>query len=155
MSKLSSVVTMAQHKEARPAGAAAPNRLLRCALLVLLGEKIVQHVFVSLALWFDWWGIGATVAVSPTVLAILGAVAAVLFAVALWGVFGDKHWATALVAVLALFDIAGEFVAQGTLAITLNVSFLVATALLVLAFFNWRRLAARRRGLKTAIGKPS
>jgi hypothetical protein len=122
-----------------PARVAIP--WLRYALLLLLAEKVVQHVFVTLAFWFNWQNIAATVVVNPTVLTILGALAAVLFALALWGALHDKKWASLLAGGMALFDIVGEFAAQGTLAITLNVSFLAAALLLVLAFFNWRRLA--------------
>lgn len=114
---------------------------LRYGLIALLAEKVVQHVFVTLAFWFNWQDIAATVVVSPTALTVLGALAAVLFALALWGALHDKKWASLLAGGIALFDIVGEFVAQGTLAIELNVSFLVASLLLVLAFFNWRRLA--------------
>lgn len=114
---------------------------LRYALILLLAEKVVQHIFVTLAFWFNWQNIASTVVVSPTVLIVLGAVAAVLYALALLGVLGEKKWANLLAGGMALFDIVGEFVAQGTLAIQLNVSFLVASLLLVLAFFNWRRLA--------------
>ena len=42
---------------------------------------------------------------------------------------------------LALFDMIGEFVAQGTIGIQLNVSFLVATVLLVLCLLDRRSLA--------------
>ena len=114
---------------------------LRYALILLLAEKVVQHVFVTLAFWFNWQDIAATVVVNPTVLTVLGALAAILFALALWGAWGEKKWASLLAGGMALFDIVGEFVAQGTLAIGLNVSFLVAVLLLILAFFNWRRLA--------------
>lgn len=122
-----------------PARAAIP--WLRCAMILLLAEKIVQHVFVTLAFWFNWYNIAATVVVSPTVLMVLGALAALLYALALWGALRDKKWANLLAGGLALFDIMGEFAAQGTLAIQLNISFLVAALLLVLAFLNWRRLA--------------
>ena len=114
---------------------------LRYALILLLAEKIVQHVFVTLAFWFNWQNIAATVVVNATILTVLGALAAVLYALALWGALHDKKWASLLAGGMALFDIVGEFAAQGTLAIQLNVSFLVAVLLLVLAFFNWRRQA--------------
>ena len=93
-------------------------------------------MFVTLAFWFNWQDIAATVVVSPAVLTVLGACAAVLFALALWGALRDKKWASLLAGGMALFDIVGEFVAQGTLAIQLNVSFLVAALLLVLALFQ-------------------
>jgi hypothetical protein len=128
--------------QAPQAGGDSGPRWLRYTLILLLAEKVIQHIFVSLALWFDWLGIAATVVVSPTVLAVLGSIAAALFALALWGVLRRRKWAYGLTAGLAVVDIAGEFVAQGTLAITLNVSFLVAIALLMLVLAIWRRSAS-------------
>ncbi len=121
-----------------------PNAWLRYTLLVLLAEKVTQHVFVTLAFYFDWGGIRATVAVSPTALMFAGAVLAVLFALALWAALRRRAWAIKLVAALALCDIIGEFVAQGTLFIVITVSFIVAIALLVLV------LLARGRKLQAA-----
>ena len=114
---------------------------LRYTLVLLLAEKVVQHVFVTLAFWFNWRDIASTVVVNATVLIVLGALAAILYVLALWGALRDKKWASLLAGGMALFDIVGELAAQGTLAIQLNVSFLVATLLLILAFFNWRHLA--------------
>lgn len=110
-------------------------------MLVLLAEKVIQHVFVTTAFFFNWGNIGSTVAVSPTALMIAGAGLAVLFALALWAVARGGAWATKLVVALALCDMVGEFIAQGTLAIDMNVSFIVATALLVLALLGRGRLA--------------
>jgi hypothetical protein len=109
-------------------------------LILLVIEKIIQHVFVTLAFYFNWGDIASTVAVSPTILMILGALAAVLFALSLWGMIRKKTWAVNLVIALALFDILGEFVAQGQVCILINVSFIVATLLLVLALSYRRRL---------------
>lgn len=118
---------------------------LRVILMLLVAEKIIQHVFVTAALYFDWQGIRATVAVPPDVLLVLGAIVAVLFALALWGLVAQRSWAVSLVMALALFDMIGEFAAQGTLGIQLNVSFLVATALLILCLVERRRAASARR----------
>jgi hypothetical protein len=113
---------------------------LKIALLALVSEKIVQHVFVTLAFFFDWGAIRSTVAVNPDLLLVLGALVAVMFGLGLWGLIANKPWAPALVAGLALFDILGEFAAQGTFAIALNVSFVVAVILLVLAILYRRKL---------------
>jgi hypothetical protein len=110
-------------------------------LIALVFEKIVQHIVVTLAFYFNWAGIASTVVVNPSLLMILGAVVAVLFALSLWGLLMQRTWAINLVTALALFDILGEFVAQGTLMITMTVSFLVATILLVLAL--WYRRQAK------------
>lgn len=107
-------------------------------LAALLLEKVVQHVFVTAAFYLDLGGIRSTVAVSPDVLMVLGAIVAVLFALALWGLLAAKAWALGLIIALALFDLVGEFVAQGRLAIQLNVSFLVAALILFLAL-SFRR----------------
>ena len=113
---------------------------VRYIMLALLAEKVIQHVFVTAAFFFNWGDIRSTVAVSPTALMIAGAGLAVLFALALWAVAGRRLWATKLVVALALCDIVGEFIAQGTLGIELNVSFVVATTLLVLALLGRGRV---------------
>lgn len=110
-------------------------------LILLLVEKIIQHIFVTLAFYFNWSDIAATVAVSPTILMILGAIVAVLFVISLWGMITKKTWTVNLVIALALFDIIGEFVAQGRIDISMTISFLVATLLLILAF-TYRRLTS-------------
>lgn len=122
------------------------SRWIRYALLALLLEKGVQHVAVTLALTFNWMDIASTVAVDPTTLAVLGSVVAVLFWISLWGMIVGRRWASALVVGLALFDFIGEFVAQGTLAITITVSFLVATMIVILAILYRRG----ERNLNTA-----
>ena len=109
-------------------------------LIVLIVEKIIQHIFVTLAFYFNWANIGSTVVVSPTALMILGAIVVVLFALSLWGMIGKQVWAINLVVVLALFDIIGEFMAQGRMDIVITVSFIVATVLLFLALMYRRRL---------------
>jgi hypothetical protein len=53
-----------------------------------------------------------------------------------------RPWAINLIAALALFDIVGEFVAQGTIGIVITVSFLVAILVLILALTYCYRLQA-------------
>ena len=115
------------------------NRLYYVLILLVI-EKIIQHVVVTFALYFNWKDIASTVAVSPTVLMVAGAIVAVLFAIALWGMLTKKPWTIKLIIALALFDIVGEFVAQGRIDIMINVSFIVATLLLVLAILYWMQL---------------
>ncbi len=112
---------------------------LRYIMLALLAEKVVQHVAVTAAFAFNWYGIRSTVAVSPTALMFSGAVVALAYAAALWALCSRRAWVKGLVILLALFDMLGEFVAQGTIGITLNVSFIVASLLLVLALLTPRR----------------
>jgi hypothetical protein len=102
-------------------------------LIFLIVEKIIQHIVVTLAFYFNWADIASTVVVSPAILMILGVPVTLLFALSLWGMIHKRDWAINLVIFLALFDIIGEFVAQGTLGILITVSFLVATLLLTLA----------------------
>jgi hypothetical protein len=112
---------------------------IRYLLIALIVEKIFQHVFVTLAFYFNWAEIRSRVVVSPDVLMILGAVVAVLFALGLWGMVGQQKWAINLVIALALFDLVGEFVAQGKISIVMTVSFIVATILLILALLYRRQ----------------
>jgi hypothetical protein len=116
---------------------------IRYLIIALTIEKIIQHCFVTLAFYFDWGGIGATVAVSPKILMVLGAIVAMLYMLSLWGLITGKMWAFNLLIALALVDIIGEFIAQGKIAIQLNVSFLGATALLILALIHRKPLALR------------
>ena len=116
---------------------------IRYILIALVFEKIIQHIVVTIAFYFNWGDIRSTVAVDPSILMILGAVVAVLFILSLWGMITKKKWAINLVMALALFDIIGEFVAQGTITIAINVSFLVAIILLILTCL-YRRQELRR-----------
>jgi len=112
-------------------------------LILLLVEKIIQHILVTAAFAVNWHDIRATVAVNPDGLMVGGGVVAVLFAVSLWAVLTQRKWGLWLVMALALVDLVGEFVAQGTLGIVINVSFLVAVVLLVLAILIRRRSQER------------
>ena len=103
------------------------------ALIVLMVEKIFQHIFVTLAFYFNWGEIASTVAVSPSILMLSGALVAVLFVLGLRGLLAKKHWSVSLVTALALFDILGEFVAQGRTGIEITISLIVAWVLLLLA----------------------
>lgn len=107
-------------------------------LTLLVIEKTIQHIVVTLAFYFNWGDIASTVAISPNVLMILGAIAAILFAVSLWGMVTKQAWTIRLVIALALFDMVGEFAAQGRIDIVITVSFIVATLLLILAV-SYRR----------------
>ena len=113
---------------------------LRYVLLVLVVEKIVQHGVVTLAFIFNWGDIRSTVAVNPDLLMMLGGLAAILFGFAFWGLLKHNAGAIGLLIWLALFDIVGEFAAQGTIGIVLNVSFLVAVILLVLGLLYRQRV---------------
>ncbi len=109
------------------------SRWLRGVLLLLVAEKIIQHVAVTVAFVFDIGHLRSSVALDYRLFLVSGAISAILFALAGWGLLTHRPWAKALTVGLALVDIGGEFLAQGTLLITLNVSVLVATVLLILA----------------------
>jgi len=83
------------------------------------------------------------IAVNPGVLMIVGGVLAALFVVALGGMLDRRAWARDVVIALALVDMLGEFVAQGRIGIVINVSFLVASILLILMLL-YRRQAPRK-----------
>ena len=108
-------------------------------LVALLLEKTIQHIVVTLAFYTDWQGIRATVVADPDFLMVAGGFLALLFGLNLWAVVTKQRWALDLAIGLALCDIVGEFFAQGTFAIVVTFSFLVAIALLLLV------LAMRRR----------
>lgn len=75
---------------------------------------------------------------------ILGLVIALLFAVSLLGLIKHSNGTGSLVMALALFNIVGEFVAQGRILILITLSFVVAIMLLILG------LSYRQRELEGA-----
>ena len=115
-------------------------------MLVLVVEKVIQHLTVTSAFVTDFGGIRASVALDYRFFMVVGAASALLFALSGWGLMRRKPWAPRLIVALALVDIVGEFLAQGALMITINVSILVATTLLVLALVAlWGAGGARAR----------
>ncbi len=111
-------------------------------LLGLTAEKVVQHVFITWAFATDRFELREQVAPPWELLLWSGGAVAVLFAVALVGLWHRRRWAPMLLIGLALFDIIGEFVGQGTLIIDLVVSFVVAWVILLLALRARARIAA-------------
>lgn len=112
--------------------------LISYLLILLVVEKVVQHTFVSLAFLYDIGGVRSTVAVDYRALMVTGAVLAVLFAVAVPAQIQKKRWSLYSVALLAASDIIGEFIAQGTVFVTINISLIIATILLFLCIFGLR-----------------
>lgn len=106
---------------------------IRVVLVLLVIEKVIQHLAVTVALIVDLGGIRATLALDYRFFLVAGAFEVLLFAFGGWGVLRKQSWARWLLLVLALVDIIGEFVAQGTLMITINVSIVVAVILLVVS----------------------
>jgi hypothetical protein len=118
-------------------------------LLLLTVEKILQHIVVTLAFYFNWQDIGSTVVVSPTILMISGALIAILFMVSLWGLLKKQTWAINLLTALAIFDLLGEFVAQGRIDITMTISFLAAALLLIFCLVYRREIRKDERSTIT------
>ncbi|OGD44540.1 hypothetical protein A3K69_03110 [Candidatus Bathyarchaeota archaeon RBG_16_57_9] len=106
-------------------------RNLRRLLLFLTAEKVVQHLFVTYAFYIDLGGLRSQVAPDYRILMGAGFVVFVLFAVSLYGQLLNAAWAIGLVNGLAVFDVGGEFYAQGSLIIDVTVSFVVAVVILL------------------------
>src|SRR3989337_763608 len=100
--------------------------LINFLLLILSGEKVIQHVFVTLALLSDFGGIRSTVAIDYRALAISGAILADL-----WAFLLKKGWVLYLLTAAAAFDFVGEFIAQVTFPIAISISILAAVTLLI------------------------
>ena len=114
-------------------------------LILLAAEKVVQHVVVTLAFYFNWEDIASTVVISPMLLMVSGAIVAILFVISLWGLVRKQAWVINLLIALAVFDLVGEFAAQGRLDIKITVSFLVASFLLILALI-YRSQISQEKG---------
>jgi Na+/melibiose symporter-like transporter len=105
-------------------------------LIFLSLEKFVQHMFVTYAFYVDLAGIRSKVAIDYSILMIAGFFVGVLFLVNLFFLWQGKRFSLVGLFVLALVDFVGEFVAQGTLAIVITVSFVVATTILLILLFK-------------------
>jgi hypothetical protein len=98
----------------------------------LVCEKVIHHAVVTIAFAFDLAHLRASVAADYRWFLLTGAALTILFAVCAWELWRNATSVGAAITMLAIVDIVGEFLAQGTVFITLNVSFLVAIALLLL-----------------------
>ena len=112
-------------------------------LIVLSVEKFIQHMFVSYAFAVDLAGIRATVAVDYRLLLVSGFIVGWLFLINIPFLWRQVRGAFYLLFGLAMFDIVGEFVAQGTLFIDMMLSFMVALAILLVLFVNRKRFFAQ------------
>ena len=106
---------------------------LRLLLLLLLCEKVIQHGAVTIAFALDLAHLRARVAADYRFFLFAGVALTILYALCVWGLLRRKTWISRAIATLALVDIVGEFLAQGTVLIAVTVSFLVAVVLLVLS----------------------
>ena len=114
-------------------------------LIILLIEKIIQHCYVTVALYYNIGDIRSTVSVEFLWLMITGALVGVLFAFALISLLKKQMWSLPLIFILAVFDIIGEFIAQGRLSITVTISFIVAWLLILLVFIQMMRNKTLRK----------
>jgi hypothetical protein len=108
------------------------SQWLRLLLLLLLCEKVIQHGAVTIAFALDLAHLRARVVADYRFFLFAGVALTILYALCVWGLQRRKPWLRGAVASLALIDIVGEFFAQGTVLIVVNISFVVALALLVL-----------------------
>lgn len=119
----------------------APRRSKSQILLLVLSiEKVVQHLFVTYAFAVDLGDIRASVVIHHVPLMIVGFAVGVLFAVSSRLQFKNQRAGYVLLLYLALFDFVSEFIAQGTLAIEIVLSIVVATIILLTLFFNRKTL---------------
>ncbi len=109
-------------------------------LVFLSLEKFIQHMFVTYAFAVDMQGIRSTVIPDYRFLMVTGCMVGVLFLLNALFLFQRRTNNLMALFCLALFDVLGEFFAQGTLAIQMTVSFVVATFILVFLVVTWRRL---------------
>jgi hypothetical protein len=109
---------------------------------LLSGEKVIQHVVVTVAFALNLGGIRSTVAVNYQVLMYSGLIIGVLYLASFISIKNNNANGGALLASMALADFLGEFYAQGRLYITITVSFIVAVTILVVLAY------ARIRGVR-------
>lgn len=115
------------------------NKPIQIILILVLVEKIIQHVFVAAAFFVAIPGvgtpdIGTRLDISSPVLGVMNAVLAILFGCAIWGIAADKHWSKTLILFLGVFDIAAEFAFHGLFFITFSV---IGAALLIILLLKY------------------
>ena len=117
------------------------QNLLLYILVFLSIEKFIQHMFVSYALYVDLMAIRSTVVVDHRLLMVSGFIVGILFLVNIPFLLRRRRNSFRVLFFLALFDFIGEFIAQGTLAIDITVSFLVASIIILILIVERERLA--------------
>ena len=111
------------------------RRVIRIGILVLVIEKMLQHLLTAVFFVVDLPGIGRpdigpTFQLGDVTMAVLNLILLILFGIGLWGRLRGNQWHKPLLVSLALFDILAEFIFHGFFFITVSV--IVAVALLVL-----------------------
>lgn len=116
------------------------SKLVRAVLVILLVEKIIQHLFTAIAFIYDIPGIGTPdigtrFEISNPVMATNNVFLVLLFGAAIWGITRDRRWAIILVFLLATFDIVAEFVFHGFFFITVSV---IVSLVLIIVLMRYR-----------------
>ncbi len=111
--------------------------------IILLAEKVVQHVSTVPALVWNIGDVRAQFAVDYTLLIGANIILAAVYLVALYGTITRHAWGPLVVIGPALFDIIAEYAFHG-LFITLTVSVIVAVLVLVLALAEYRSFRRTR-----------
>ena len=115
------------------------ENLLLYILVLLSFEKFIQHMVVTYAFYVDMGEIRSTVMVDHRLLMISGFIVGILFLVNIPFLLQRKRSSVTALFLLALFDFIGEFIAQGTLAINITLSFLVASIILLILIVERKR----------------
>ena len=115
------------------------SKLIRVVLIILLVEKIIQHLFTAIAFIHDIPGIGTPdigtrFEISNPVMAMNNAILIPFFVAAIWGIARDRRWAKILVILLAAFDIIAEFVFHGFFFITISVIVSLVTIIVLMRY---------------------
>ena len=113
------------------------NKLIPIILILLLVEKIIQHVCTAAAFFIAIPGIGTPdigtrFEISDPVMGVNNLMLGGLFTLALWGFYTDKKWYKPLILFLAGFDIVAEFIFHGFFFITFSVIGAVILIILLL-----------------------
>lgn len=95
---------------------------------------------VTYAFYVNLTEIRDTVVINHKILMLSGFIVGILFLINIPFLYQRKPLSFIVLFMLALFDFVGEFIAQGTLAIEIYVSFIVATIILLILIFKKRTL---------------
>ena len=109
---------------------------LLIVLVVLSIEKFIQHMFVTYALYANVGGIRESVVVNYRILIVSGFIVGILFLASIPLVLQKKRAGFYLLLFLGLFDLIGEFIAQGTVFIKIPLSFIVASLIVILLIYG-------------------
>jgi hypothetical protein len=115
------------------------NKLIQITLILLLVEKIIQHVLTAAAFFIEIPGIGTPdigtrFEISDPVMGVINLILGGLFTLAIWGIYTDKKWSKLLIFFLGGFDIVAEFIFHGFFFITFSV---IGSAILIVLLLKY------------------